>query len=130
MGNLTKNLSRSEFACTCGCGFDTVDFELVEVLQGAVDFFANKYSEPCYIIISGPNRCPCHNDECGGAANSQHINGKAADHKIFKRLSDEPILPREMYEYYDTQYPDSLGVGWYHNRVHVDSRATKARWGK
>jgi hypothetical protein len=29
MGDVSKNLSRSEMACNCGCGFDACDIELV-----------------------------------------------------------------------------------------------------
>ena len=33
MGDLSENFSRHEFACKCGCGNDTVDAELIRVLQ-------------------------------------------------------------------------------------------------
>ena len=39
MGDLTKNLSRSEFACECECGFDTVDMELALAVQAIADLF-------------------------------------------------------------------------------------------
>ena len=39
IGYLTNNLSRYEFACQCGCGFDTVDFELAIVIQDGCDYF-------------------------------------------------------------------------------------------
>ena len=32
MGDLTKNFSRSEFACKCGCGFDDIDLVLQSVI--------------------------------------------------------------------------------------------------
>ena len=126
MGDLSDNLSRYEMACNCGCGFDTVDFDLVHTLQDAVDHFALKYGD-CKVIITGPNRCPTHNKANGGAPNSQHLYGKAADHKLY--VNGDQIDPREVYDYYDKTYPRSHGVGLYHNRVHVDVRKTKARWG-
>ena len=127
MGDLTDNLSRKEMACNCGCGFDTVDIALAETLQDCVDHFREKYGA-CKLIITGPNRCPTHNEANGGAENSQHLYGKAADHKLF--FSGVQIPPREVCDYYDSTYPNSLGVGLYHNRVHVDVRAIKARWSK
>ena len=39
MGDLSLNLSRHEFACQCGCGYDTVDFELVTVVQEGCEYF-------------------------------------------------------------------------------------------
>ena len=39
MGDLTRNFSRNEFKCKCECGFDTVDYELVTILQDSVEYF-------------------------------------------------------------------------------------------
>ena len=33
MGDLSRNFDRSEFKCRDGCGRDTVDIELVKVLE-------------------------------------------------------------------------------------------------
>ena len=52
MGDLTSNLSRHEFACECGCGFDTVDFELVTVIQKACNHFEAIYQADLIIEIS------------------------------------------------------------------------------
>ncbi len=54
MGDLTDNLSRSEMACNCGCGFDVVDYDLAVTLQDAVDHFELVYGD-CKLIITGPN---------------------------------------------------------------------------
>ena len=37
MGTVSKNFSRSEFACKCGCGFDAVDVDLLAGLQALRD---------------------------------------------------------------------------------------------
>lgn len=129
MGNLTKNLSRYEFACRCKCGFDTVDSELVNVLQAACDYFEDRYSEPIKIIISGPNRCVQHNKDEGGAADSQHIYARGADHKLFLRRSGKQIQPDEVADYYEDVYAGKYGIGRYHNRTHLDTRTDgPARW--
>lgn len=131
MGDLTRNLSRHEFACKCGCGFDTVDFELVNVLQDAVFHFESKYGNRVIVSITGPNRCIEHNRKEGGAEGSKHITGKAADHKFFivsESGSRKQIDPVEVYDYYCHKYPNKFGIGIYSNRVHIDSRSGKGRW--
>lgn len=131
MGDLTRNLSRKEFECNCGCGFDTVDYELVLVLQNAIFYFENYFKKKVIVLITGGNRCKKHNIAQGGAPKSKHIDGKAADHKFFTVSEDgrkEQIDPEVVYSYYDNKYPDKYGLGKYENRTHIDSRARKARW--
>lgn len=72
-GNLTKNFSRSEFACKCGCGFDDVAPELAEMCQTIRDAL----NQP--VRINSGCRCTAHNAKVGGVANSTHTQGKAAD---------------------------------------------------
>lgn len=141
MGDLTKGFSRSEFACECGCGFDTVDYELLSILEDSRSHFSNKYNCDISISITGPNRCIEHNetvqkkyvkDYVPYSSETQHLYAKAGDHKHYKIIDGKRIQipPEEVYSYYDETYPDSKGVGLYSNRVHIDSRKTKARWGK
>ncbi len=131
MGDLTKNLSRHEFECECGCKFDTVDFELVTVIQDCADYFEIVYGK---VIVepTGPNRCIKHNEEIGGAFNSQHIYAKALDFKMkkFKSGTWEYINPDEIADFLEEKYPDKYGIGRYNNRTHFDSRTKKARWDK
>lgn len=139
MGDLTNNLSRHEFECECGCGFDTVDYALVKMLQDSVDYFEDKYKTRVSIVITGGNRCYNNNEETqkkynpnyvDGSSNSTHIEAKAADHKHYKYINGTKVQinPKEVYEYYDKLYPNNIGLGLYSNRIHVDSRDTKARW--
>ncbi|MGB5631800.1 MAG: D-Ala-D-Ala carboxypeptidase family metallohydrolase, partial [Waterburya sp.] len=67
MGDFTQNLSRVEFKCQCGCGFDTVDFSLVTALQTTVYHFQKKYDQDVRIKITSGCRCPAHNKKVGGA---------------------------------------------------------------
>lgn len=140
MGDLTKNLSRSEFECTCGCGFDTVDYELVDMIQRAVDHFEIVYNSKVSVVITGPNRCMKSNERVQKEVNpnyvpysskSTHMEAKAADIKMYYYVDGkkEAIPPKMMYTYFDEEYAGSKGVGLYSNRVHVDSRSNKARWG-
>ncbi|MCH8242102.1 MAG: hypothetical protein IH897_05760 [Planctomycetes bacterium] len=73
MGDLTKNFSKKEFACKCGCGFDAISPKLVEKLQGIRDHIENP------IIISSGCRCENHNRLQGGHSDSAHLKGFAAD---------------------------------------------------
>ena len=116
MGDLTRNLSRHEFACRCRCGFDTVDYELVIVIQDVCDHFKQS------VTISGPNRCPQHNKDEGGSEKSEHVNAKAADIKI---RNTHPDL---VADYLEKKYSDKYGVGRYNGRTHIDVRPAKARW--
>ena len=73
MAKLSKNFDSSEFACQCGCGYDTPNPELIRMLQVARDL----YGKP--IVITSGCRCIKHNAVSGGTPNSAHIQGKAAD---------------------------------------------------
>lgn len=122
MGDITRNLSRREFACQCGCGFDTVDFILATRVQRARDDFATKTGQNCKIIVTGGNRCKKHNSTIEGASpGSKHIFAKALDHYITF------VTPKELYDYYVREYPDECGVILYYNRVHFDVRTTPYR---
>ena len=81
-------------------------------------------------IVSG-YRSPEYNRKIGGARNSQHIVGNAADIKA------EGIPPRELYEYILRMrraglLPTLGGIGLYRRWVHVDIRhdgeRRLARW--
>ena len=117
MGDLTKNLSRHEFACKCGCGFDTMDWETVTLVQALCDRFNTK------VLVHSGCRCTTYNRKVGGAKDSQHIKGRAMD------ISLEGVSPETVYEYLDRWNKDNLGLGLYKTFVHVDTRSSgKARW--
>lgn len=118
MGDLSTHFSRSEFACRCGCGFDTADHELVCLLEDIRLHFNSQ------VIITGPNRCLWHNQEAGGARNSQHLYAKAAD--IVVVGVDADLVAG----FLENRHPDRYGIGRYGNRTHVDVRRPKARWEK
>jgi hypothetical protein len=130
MGDLTHNLSRAEFSCRCGCGFNTADFELVNALQDCCDYFSAVGR--VRIQITGPNRCAAKNRDTPGAGDSsQHIYGRGVDFKIFVRTHDdgwEQLRPALVVRFFDDHY-SHFGIGQYDNRTHVDSRSGgPARW--
>ena len=116
MGNLSRNFDREEFACKCNnnCGFDTVDAELLKMVQAARD-------ELGPIKINSACRCEEHNKSVGGSEQSQHIKGKAADLKPLHTTVDK------LWQFLTANFPNS-GIGRYNTFVHVDSRGHKARW--
>jgi uncharacterized protein YcbK (DUF882 family) len=118
MGDISKDFDRSEHACTCGCGYDTVDVELNTVLQEDIrDYYQEE------VIISGPNRCYALNAVTEGASrDSYHTKGKAADIRV------KGVSPRAVYHYLDRTFPYKYGLGLYRDRVHIDVRSDKARW--
>jgi uncharacterized protein YcbK (DUF882 family) len=118
MGDLSKNLSRSEFACKCGCGHDTVDVALVRAIQDSADYFNAR------VFINSGTRCPEHNTAEGGSPGSQHILGRAADYRL------EDVSATALADYLEFMYPYKYGIGRYTGRTHLDTRGRKARWDK
>ena len=128
MGDITRNFSAREFLCECGCSFGLQDRRLAEVLQRLRDHLNETHGDGIWIKITGPSRCAAHNATIPGAAkNSKHILGIACDFKVISP-EGEVMDPRIAYRILDEWYPDTFGIGLYHNRVHLDTREVKARW--
>jgi len=113
MSKISPHFSREEFACKCGCGFDTVDAELLNVAETVREHIgAYTPSSAC--------RCKNHNKAVGGSDKSQHLIGRAIDIPYNN--------PRELYNYLNELYPNTFGIGLYNTFVHIDTRNKKARW--
>ena len=72
MGDMTKNFSRDEFACRCGCGGVKVCEYLVEKLQVIREKLGPMH-------INSGYRCVSHNLQVGGSPESSHLRGCAVD---------------------------------------------------
>lgn len=107
---------REEFECPCGCGFDTVDYELVRVLDDIRAYF----NKP--VTINSGCRCTSRNHSVGGSTKSQHLYGKAAD------IAIKDIEAEIVYDYLNAKYPDTYGIGRYSTWTHIDVRYEKGRW--
>ena len=115
MGDLSTHFSRKEFACQCGCGFNTVDSLLLEALESIREHFDSP------ITITSGCRCLTHNAAVGGVEDSQHTKGRASDIQV---SGTSPTIV--------SKYVRSLGilsVGSYDTFTHIDSRSgIPQRW--
>ena len=110
---LTANFNLREFACR-HCGALKIDPALVTRLQQLRDRVGKA------INITSGYRCPTHNRAVGGAANSQHLLGKAADMWVEGMSPDTLATHAEAVGF--------GGIGIYDTFVHVDTRSGRARW--
>ncbi len=114
---ISPHFSRHEFACRCGCGFDTVDSEVLNILETV---------RPHYMVqvtITSGCRCEEHNKAVGGSKNSQHVKARAVDFQVKDR---EAV---EVYDFLNSLFPDELGLGLYSGWIHLDTRPNgPARW--
>ena len=119
--SLSTNFKSTEFDCHgSGCCIQTkVDDKLVQYLQQ----IRNHFGKP--VNISSGYRCETHNKKIGGATNSRHAKGQAADIYI------SGVTPAEIAKYAESI--GILGIGLYETDadghfVHVDTRETKSFW--
>ena len=120
MGNLSKNFSQHEFACRC-CGRTEINQRLVDALQELRDL------ADLPVRVTSGYRCPEHNRAIGGATQSQHLLGTAAD------ISVRGMTPAQMYRLAEgVEAFRNGGIGVYPDKgfIHVDVRDGRARWGQ
>lgn len=116
MTRLSPHFVRAEFACKCGCGFDTADAATLEIL----DAVRTHFGQP--VIINSGCRCPAHNAAVGGAANSQHVFGRAADIRV--RYVGSDLVA----DWVAANFP-TASIGRYATFTHIDTRTGgPARW--
>lgn len=73
-----KYFIEKEFRCRCCGGLPPAARENIEALVTEVlDPARQQFGGP--VLVNSGYRCPKHNAEVGGVANSQHLLGEAAD---------------------------------------------------
>lgn len=112
---LSPHFQVREFACHDGSDALDIDLALVELLELIRAHFGGKP----ITVVSG-YRTRAHNTRVGGASNSQHLYGRAADIKI------KGVEPKEIFDALNRFHRGGLGV--YDSWVHVDVRPQRARW--
>lgn len=123
---LTENFSLPEFASKDGAAFPedvkTNLAELAENLQVLRDHFGRS------VTVTSGYRSPAHNVRIGGASDSFHVRGMAADLQI------AGVAPRVVYNAIELLIKSGKmkegGLGLYNGWVHYDIRGRKIRWDK
>jgi uncharacterized protein YcbK (DUF882 family) len=121
---LTTNFSLPEFASKDGSDFpEDVKLNLSELahnLQALRDHFGRS------ITITSGYRSASHNLRIGGARDSFHVRGMAADIQI------SGITPRQVYDAIEALIKEGKmkegGLGLYKDFCHYDIRAKRIRW--
>ena len=105
-----------EFACSDGSDAVFIDPELVTVLQDIRSHFGRA------VTVNSGYRTPAKNAAVGGAKQSRHLYGMAAD------ITVKGVAPAAVAKYAETLLPGRGGIGIYAGFTHVDVREERARW--
>ena len=111
---ISKNFHLHEFQCKDGSHQVRLHPTLLTKLQQLRDHL----NRP--VIITSGYRNPEHNRRVGGAPNSQHLLGTAADIRV-SGFTPARLLPH-------AEAVGFTGIGLYATFLHVDVRPTPARW--
>lgn len=113
---LSANFRVGEFVCKDGSDTILIDTALVDYLQRIRNWAGSS------VVISSGYRTVSHNAKIGGATNSQHTKGCAADIIISSKNISKVAA-----------YAEAIGIKGVEknedsNYVHIDTRATKYLW--
>lgn len=115
---------REEFRCKCGGKYcNGFPEEPEEELVRTCDEIRRRLGVPVSIVDSGGSgvRCPQHNANVGGVANSNHLYGKAADLHSSKS-------PQEMACVAEEVMGDTGEIGIYSWGIHIAVNCKYSRW--
>lgn len=113
---VSTNFKVREFACKDGSDVIFIAPDLVKVLQEIRSHFGKP------VIINSAYRTPAYNKKVGGATQSQHLYGTAADIVV------SGVQPKEVVKFAETLLKNTGGIGTYAGFTHIDVRETKSRW--
>ena len=112
---MSKNFQYAEFSCKC-CKYTIINNHL----QAILELVRAHFKQP--VTITSATRCKTHNKNVGGKDASRHLTGEAADIVV------KSTNPQKVYDYINSIFPYTLGLGNYDNFTHIDVRETHARW--
>ncbi len=112
---MSKHFDYYEFSCKC-CQRTVLNYHLQTILELVREHF----NAP--VTVTSGTRCKVHNEAVGGKKSSKHLSGEAAD------ITVKGVKPKLVYEYIDSIFSYSLGIGNYSGFTHVDVREEHARW--
>ena len=124
MSKIKNNFSLQEF--NSKCGREIPNNVLPNIIQLAKNLQVLRDSLGKTISITSGYRSPQHNKKIGGAKDSQHVKGMAADIKVTGMTPKEVALVIE--GLIEQGKIKQGGIGIYPSWVHYDIRGTKARW--
>lgn len=114
--SITPHFKVREFRCYDNTNLIFIAEDLVKLLEE----IRIEVSAP--IIVNSGYRTPVHNKKVGGATNSYHMLGVAAD------ISCSRISVQKLYDICSSRLNGWGGLGKYKTFVHVDIRPQKSRW--
>lgn len=121
---ITTNFSLEEFESKDGTEMPLEVLENITVLCENLQVLREKIDRP--ITVTSGYRSPSHNKKIGGAKNSFHVRGMAADIKA------EGLTPKELIKVIEELIEEGLmvpgGIGKYSSWVHYDTRGYNAKW--
>lgn len=124
---ITKNFSKSEFECKCGCEMPEDVLDNIKLVAEQLQLLRNHINSP--IKVNSAYRCKKHNRLIGSNDSSQHVLGKAADIKVKNFTPDEVAkIVEDMLTNQFLEGMDIGGLGRYNTFTHIDIRRNKARW--
>lgn len=115
MEMLSPHFSEHECACRCGCGFNQVSPRLLGLAEKVREILGAP------MIVHSVCRCPARNKETGGAAESQHLRGRAMDFHV-KGLDHEEAYKKIRSAFNSGQLTELGGLFLYDWGVHIDIR--------
>ena len=114
---VSEHFTISEFKCTDNSRVVVLNKALIDVLET----IRKHFNKP--VIINSGYRTVAYNSQLKNSSpKSQHTHGNAADIRI------PGITPLALYNFINSFYRNSLGLGLYDTFVHVDVRDGKSRW--
>lgn len=113
---LSQNFQVKEFACKDGSDPILIAPELVTILQA----IRSHFNKP--VVINSAYRTPEYNKKVGGAAQSQHCYGTAAD------IAISGVSPKDVAAFAENLLSGRGGIGIYAGFTHIDTREVKSRW--
>jgi uncharacterized protein YcbK (DUF882 family) len=127
MAKLTNNFTLEEF--NSKCGRDIPNNVLPNILQLAKNLQVLRDAIGKSISITSGYRSPQHNKKIGGAKDSQHVKGMAADIKVSGMTPKEVALVIEGLIEQGKMKQGGIGIypSWIHYDIFFDGK-NKRRW--
>ena len=122
--NITLNFSLNEFASKDGASFPLEIIDNIKLLAANLQVIRDEIKRP--MSITSGYRSPAHNRKIGGATNSYHVRGMAAD------LKASGLTPKQLFDIIERLQREGKiakgGLKAYNTFTHYDIRGTNARW--